>query len=152
MEDKKSVDGYYTIESGSLQFGILGQCYWEWEEIMEEEPCDNDLSPKLYEAINHYLPRLHEAERGGGRIPDGGDEFIEELKQVCGGTPNPQVTAKVTLSAEDLRIVLTTASLGCAIANEDDPETVEMVERCQTILHKICDVADDNKTYDLLVR
>lgn len=37
MEDKKPVDGYYTIESGSLQFGILGQCYWEWEEIYRKD-------------------------------------------------------------------------------------------------------------------
>lgn len=59
---------------------------------------------------------------------------------------------KVTLQAEELRIVLTAASLGLSIASQDDPEMVEMVKRGQTILHKICSIADDNKTFDLIAR
>ena len=129
-----------------------GDVLEELEEIMDEEPYDNDLSPKLSEAINHYVLQCHEAERGGGRIPDGSDEFIEELKQACEGIVNPQVDTKVTLTSEELRIVLTAASLGLAIASQDDPEMVAMVKRGQAILHKICSIADDNKTFDLLVR
>lgn len=59
---------------------------------------------------------------------------------------------KITLQAEELRIVLTAASLGLSIASQDDPEMAAMVKQGQTILHKICSIADDNKTFDLLVR
>ena len=60
---------------------------------------------------------------------------------------------KVTLTSEELRIVLTAASLGLYIASKDDPEMVEMAKRGQAILHKICEIIDDNnKTFDLLVR
>lgn len=59
---------------------------------------------------------------------------------------------KITLTTEELRIVLTAASLGLSIASQDDQEMVEMTKRGQTILHKICNIADDNKTFDLLVR
>ena len=61
-------------------------------------------------------------------------------------------TKKITLTAEDLRVVLTAASLGLSIASQDDPEMVEMVKRGQAILHKICSIADDNKTFDLIIR
>ena len=129
-----------------------GDVLEELEEIMDEEPYDNDLSPKLSEAINHYILQCHEAERGGGRIPDGSDEFIEELKQACEGIANPQVNTKVTLTAEELRIVLTAASIWFAMAEDPkDPEMVEMTKRGQTILHKICSIADDNKTFEITV-
>ena len=60
---------------------------------------------------------------------------------------------KVTLQAEELRIVLTAASLGLSIASQDDPEMVEMVNRGQAILHKICEITDgNNKTFDLIAR
>ena len=139
-------------ESGD-EWLSAGDVLEELEEIMDEEPYDDDLSPKLCEAINHYVLQCHEAEHGGGRIPDGSDEFIEELKQICEGIANPKVDAKVTLTAEDLRIVLTAASLGLSIASQDDPEMAEMTKRGQAILHKICEITDgNNKTFDLIAR
>ena len=125
----------------------------ELEEIMDEEPYDEDLSPKLCEAINHYVLQRHEAEHGGGRIPDGSNEFIEELKQICEGIASPKEDLKVTLQAEELRVVLTAASLGLSIASQDDPEMVKMTQRGQAILHKICEIIDsNNKTFDLIAR
>ena len=59
---------------------------------------------------------------------------------------------KVTLTSEELRIVLTAASLGLSIACQDDQEMAKMVQRGQAILHKICTIADDNKTFDLIAR
>lgn len=59
---------------------------------------------------------------------------------------------RVTLTAEELRIVLTAASLGLSITSQDDEEMVAMTKRGQAILHKICSIADDNTTFDLLVR
>ena len=122
-------------------------------DIMGEESRDPDLTPKLYDAIDRYVLQRHEAERGGGRIPDGSDEFIEELKQICKGIANLKEDQKVTLTAEELRIVLTAASLGLSITSQDDPEMVEMTKRGQAILHKICEITDDsNKTFDLIAR
>ena len=139
-------------ESGD-EWLSAGDVLEELEEIMDEESYDNDLSPKLCEAINHYVLQCHEAEHGGGRIPDGSDEFIEELKQICEGIANSKEDQKVTLTAEELRIVLTAASLGLSIASQDDPEMVEMTQRGQAILHKICEITDgNNKTFDLIAR
>ena len=61
---------------------------------------------------------------------------------------------KVTLKAEELRIVLSAASIWFAMAEDPaDPEMVEMTERGQAILHKICEIADgNNKTFDLIAR
>lgn len=59
---------------------------------------------------------------------------------------------KVTLTSEELRIVLTAASLGFSIACQDDQEMTKMVNRGHAILHKICTIADDNKTFDLIAR
>ena len=60
---------------------------------------------------------------------------------------------KVTLTSEELRIVLTAASLGLSIACQDDPEMTKMVQRSQAILDKICEIIDsDNKTFDLIAR
>lgn len=54
----------------------------ELEDIMDEEDYDDELSPKLYNAVSEYVLQRHEAERGGGRIPDGGDEFIADIKRI----------------------------------------------------------------------
>ena len=60
---------------------------------------------------------------------------------------------KVTLTAEELRIVFTAAGLGIYTACQDDQEMTEMVKRGQIILHKICEIIDsDNKTFDLIAR
>lgn len=56
----------------------------ELEEIMDEEDYDDELSPRLQDAINDFILQRHEAERGGGRIPDGSDEFIEEIEEIIG--------------------------------------------------------------------
>lgn len=60
---------------------------------------------------------------------------------------------KVTLTSEELRVVLTAASLGFSIACQDDQEMTKMANRGQAILHKICEITDnDNKTFDLIAR
>ena len=60
---------------------------------------------------------------------------------------------KVTLTAEELRIVFTAASLGIYTACQDDQEMTQMVKRGQIILDKICEIIDsDNKTFDLIAR
>lgn len=61
---------------------------------------------------------------------------------------------KVTLQAEELRVVLTAASIWFTMAEDPkDPEMVEMTQRGQAILHKICEIIDgDNKTFDLVAR
>ena len=61
---------------------------------------------------------------------------------------------KVTLTSEELRIVLAAASIWFATAEDPkDPEMAEMVQRGQAILHKICEITDnDNKTFDLIAR
>ena len=60
---------------------------------------------------------------------------------------------KVTLTSEELRIVLTAASLGLYIARQDDQEMAKMVNSGQAILDKICEIIDsDNKTFDLIAR
>lgn len=57
---------------------------YELEEIMDEEDYDDELSPKLQDAINNFVLQCHEAERGGGRIPDCGEEFIEKIEEIIG--------------------------------------------------------------------
>ena len=60
---------------------------------------------------------------------------------------------KVTLTAEELRIVFTAASLGIYTACQDDQEMTQMVKRGQIILDKICEIiGSDNKTFDLIAR
>ncbi len=56
----------------------------ELEDIMDEEDYDDELSPKFRNAINDYILQRHDAERGGGRIPDGSDEFIEAVERIIG--------------------------------------------------------------------
>ncbi len=53
------------------------------EEIMDYE-WDDELSPKLQDAIREYVLQRHDAERGGGRIPDGSDEFIQKVEEIIG--------------------------------------------------------------------
>lgn len=61
---------------------------------------------------------------------------------------------KVTLTSEELRVVLTAASIWFTMAEDPkDPEMIEMTQRGQAILHKICEIIDgDNKTFDLIAR
>lgn len=70
---------------------------------------------------------------------------------------------KVTLTSEELSMLLVAASMWFATAEDPkDPEITEMVERGQTILRKVHDFADEhiiNKTcedtpviFDLIAR
>lgn len=61
---------------------------------------------------------------------------------------------KVTLTAEELRVVLTTASMWFAMAQDrEDQEMTKTAKRSQAILDKICEIIDDdNKTFDLIAR
>lgn len=61
---------------------------------------------------------------------------------------------KVTLTSEELRIVLTAASIWCAMAQDrEDQEMTKTVKRSRAILDKICEIIDDdNKTFDLIAR
>lgn len=68
-------------ESGD-EWLSAGDVMDELEDIMDEEEYDEELSPELYKAIEEYVLQRHEAERGGGRIPDGSDEFIEKVEDI----------------------------------------------------------------------
>lgn len=54
----------------------------ELEEILGDEPYDDELSSQLYDAVNEYVLNAHYADRDGGRTPDGGDDFIEKIKEI----------------------------------------------------------------------
>lgn len=64
---------------------------------------------------------------------------------------------KVTLQANELRLVLAAASIWFATAEDPEdpegPEITEMVERGRAILDKIYEITDnDSKTFDLVAR
>ena len=61
---------------------------------------------------------------------------------------------KVTLQANELRLVLTAASIWFDTAEDpEDQETIEMFKRGHAILDKIREITDgDNKTFDLIAR
>lgn len=68
-------------ESGD-EWLSAGDVMEELEGIMDEEGYDEVISPKLYDAIKDFVLQRHESERGGGRIPDGSDEFIEAIEEI----------------------------------------------------------------------
>lgn len=72
---------YETGDDGWLSAGDVQE---ELETILDEEDYDEELSPKLYDALNDYILAQHDAERGGGRIPDGSDEFIATVERIIG--------------------------------------------------------------------
>ena len=61
---------------------------------------------------------------------------------------------KVTLQANELRLVLAAASIWFATADDpEDQEITEMVERGRAILDKIYEITDnDSKTFDIIAR
>ena len=63
-------------------------------------------------------------------------------------------TKKITLQAEELRIILTAASIWFTMAEDPkDPEMVEMTKRGKTILHKVARIADEQtSTFDIIAR
>lgn len=56
----------------------------ELEDILDEEEYDAEISAMLYDAISDYVLARHDADRGGGRIPDGSDEFIAKVEEIIG--------------------------------------------------------------------
>ena len=59
----------------------------ELENILEDEPYEEEnlnMEIALKDAINAFILQRHDAERGGGRIPDGGDEFIAAVERIIG--------------------------------------------------------------------
>lgn len=81
MLRERVIDLLDRYESGD-DWLSAGDVLDELEEILEEEKWDDELSPKFRDAIEEYVLARHYAERGGGRIPDGGDEFIERVKKI----------------------------------------------------------------------
>ena len=61
---------------------------------------------------------------------------------------------KLTLQANELRLVLTAASIGFATAEDpEDLENAETFKRGRAILDKIYEITDnDSKTFDLVAR
>lgn len=78
---KDLINRYETGEDGWLSSLDVRE---ELEEILSEEPYEDELSAPLYDAINEYVLSAHYADRDGGRTSDGGDEFIERVKQIIG--------------------------------------------------------------------
>ena len=63
----------------------------ELEEILDEEPwgeSEDLLYEYLKSEIDQYILQRHYAERGGGRIPDGGDDFIRRVEEIIGYNEN----------------------------------------------------------------
>ena len=82
MLREKVIDLLNRYESGDDGWLSAYDVQEELEEILDEEDYDDELSPKLWDAIDEFVLARHHAERGGGRIPDGGDEFIEKLEEI----------------------------------------------------------------------
>ena len=61
-----------------------GDVQEELEDLIDYEPYDEDLTPKLQEALREYVLAQYECERCGGRAPDGGDEFIARIEEIIG--------------------------------------------------------------------
>ena len=63
-------------------------------------------------------------------------------------------TKKVTLQANELRLVLSAASIWFATAEDpDDQENAEIFKRGRAILDKIREITGgDNKTFDIIAR
>ena len=56
----------------------------ELEQVMDDCPYDDEVSPKLEEALRDYVLDVYAAERTGGReIPDE-DKFIGAIKAAVG--------------------------------------------------------------------
>ena len=59
----------------------------ELENIMADEPYDAanlQMEMDLTGALRDFIIAQHEAGRGGGRIPDGSDEFIAAVERIIG--------------------------------------------------------------------
>lgn len=81
---KERVKDLMDRYEGCVEWLSAGDVLDELEEIMDEEDYDDELSPMIQNAINNFVLQRYEAERFGGRIPDGSDEFIEKIEEIIG--------------------------------------------------------------------
>ena len=56
----------------------------ELDEIIDEEPWEEPLSYQLSGAVFCFTNRYREARKYGGRVDDGGDDFIARVKELIG--------------------------------------------------------------------
>jgi hypothetical protein len=78
---------YENDEDYDYAYSDAGDVLESVERIMEEEPYDVanfQMEMDLHDAIREYVLQMHDAERGGGRIPDGSDEFIAAVERIIG--------------------------------------------------------------------
>lgn len=76
----KLMDRY---ESGDEFMTVPDVCE-ELEQIMDEHGDNSVLDVYLMETIQTYVWHRHESQRYGGRVPDGGDDFIREVERIIG--------------------------------------------------------------------
>lgn len=75
------LDRYENGEENLSAYDVMD----ELEDILEEEPYEAEnleLEFALKDAIHTFILQRHDAERGGGRIPDGSDEFIAAVEHI----------------------------------------------------------------------
>lgn len=59
----------------------------EIEFILDDEPYDGselELEMRLRQALRDYVVAQYDAERYGGRVPDGSDDFIFDVERIIG--------------------------------------------------------------------
>ncbi len=76
----KLMDRY---ESGDEHLTARDVCE-ELEIILDAEGDNSTMDMYLMDAIRQFVWTTHEAERYGGRVPDGGDDFIREVERIIG--------------------------------------------------------------------
>lgn len=77
------MDRYESGEENLSAYDVMD----ELEDALEEEPYEEEnleLEFALKDAIHTFVLQRHDAERGGGRIPDGSDEFIAAVERIIG--------------------------------------------------------------------
>ena len=77
------MDRYERGEENLSAYDVMD----ELEDALEEEPYEEEnleLELALKDAIHTFILQRHDAERGGGRIPDGSDEFIAAVERIIG--------------------------------------------------------------------
>jgi len=54
----------------------------ELDEIIDEEPWEEPLTVELTKAVFTFTTRRRESKKYGGRVDDGGDDFIAEVERI----------------------------------------------------------------------
>ena len=70
-------------ESGDEHLTARDVCE-ELEIILDAEGDNSTMDMYLMDAIRQFVWTTHEAERYGGRVDDGGDDFIAEVERIIG--------------------------------------------------------------------